>query len=172
MSETKRPNPISEMSVNTKLLVAHILDVAPDALVPYAELEGVISEPVQANKGSGKGYRALQAARNHLLFQHGRWCVTIINEGIRWSRGSEVVDEAVAVAVRVRRATRKAKLKLMTADYDSLSPDDKIKHNTYLTLVSFIEQTTRAPAIKRIEAGVRAAQSELPDRDAIKALFP
>jgi hypothetical protein len=163
----KKGRPISEMSVDTQILVRALLEAQEGTTITYDDLEKRIGQSVRT--GAGRGY--LSSARRHLLNHHQRWFACVRGEGVRWS-GTDVVGEGDAAIRSLGRRSRTAAKKVATATYEKLSNEDRIRHNTSLAMLGAIGSMTRADRVKRLSSKVEQASDQLlPQQGVVEALF-
>ena len=138
---------IGKLSLEAQLLYERLKGAHEEELIPYSELSEIIRDDVQ-KKGRGKLYTAMNLARerNGLVFD------TVKDIGVRCMNDIAKIDSGRAALWKVRRASRRAiKKMVLVKDFDSLSPDEKGRHNTYFGLLGFISVVTKPKKILEIE---------------------
>lgn len=146
-----------ETSGDTKTL-AHVLrGIAVGGMVTYEELSAAIARDVQRD-----GRSNLRTARNRVLTENDIVFEVVRDVGLRRLADPEILTSAAKDKDRIRRTSRRGVKKVLCIDYDSLSRDDKTKHNTALSMFSVVAVMVSNKSIKRLSIEIEEAGTELP----------
>lgn len=124
--------------------------------VSYEAMSDILGRDVR------NGAWAVLAGARRVLLREGIVFGTIRGVGIKCLTDEEIVGTGHAAIRKTRRATRRAINTLACADYDKLTNEARIKHNTYASLLGALNAVTKEPQVRKIEASVKSAQAKLP----------
>lgn len=141
-------------NLDVQLLADFLRDKS--GLVSYPEISAVLGRDVQ-----GAAWHVLAGARKSLE-RDGIVFGTVRGAGINRLTDDEIVGTGRDALSRIRRSSRRAINRLACADYGKLSNDGKVKHNTYASMLGALNQATKEPQIRKVEAAVTTAQAKLP----------
>ncbi len=155
----------TQLSIDTKAIADHLRGLKQGESVSFEELRQKLALDVQ-----DKSRHSLQSARRVLL-----------REGIRFDavRGvglQRMTDAQVATSgarsVRLVHgvARREAKKMAAISDFESLTNDEKIQHNTTLSVLGAVAHFSKPAQVKILEAAVSQAKNALPTRESIDVI--
>lgn len=148
---------LSELSASDATAIkALLLQLKPGETCTYEAMSRAIGRDVRQRR------HVLHKAMRHLQREHRMVFSTAQNVGVQRLDDSAIVAQAEGALTRVRRASRRASRKLSCANYDALTPEQKLQHNTRMTVLAMVSESTGAAAIKRVGQAVSASQSALP----------
>jgi hypothetical protein len=155
-----KPRAIPEASIDTRLLFERLKKLGPGEIVPYPELAEIIGRDVQR----GKGYSSALSARNMLLNESPRIVIeAVAKEGLKRLTDHECAMIGPSVINGIRRKVRKGAKKLAAVqNFDGLTREEKVAHNTGLSMLGAIQQAVSAKAVGRIEKEVERAVQAIP----------
>lgn len=146
-----------QLGVDTKAIVEHLILTTVGQQIPYIELSQLIGHDIQQPK-----YRScLSSARRILVKEHNMVFGTIRNVGIQRLADTEIVREGDLGIKKVRRSCRRTAGKVICANYNTLSQDDKNKHNLSLSVLGAITHVTSIKEQRKIGNAVSKAASEI-----------
>lgn len=67
-----------------------------------------------------------------------------------------------AATDRVRRISRRSAEKMLCADFDKLTNEQKIEFNTHVSILGALAMVTRTDKVKQVKAAVAVANEKLP----------
>lgn len=103
----------------------------------------------------------IQKARNRLLRDHNYVFDSVRGTGIKRLSDAEIVRLGESGIRRLRRSSLKTTRKLAAVEYEKLSNDDKVTHNTYLSVIGAMTVLTQTNKIKAVQGAVREAQQQI-----------
>lgn len=159
---------IGEISVDARLLYERLKKASVGDLVTYQELGAIISRNVQS-----ESYSVLQTARRRCLNEDMIVFGTVENEGLKRLSPAEIASSGEYYVRHARRTVRKG-IKILSAlkteEFDSLSNEDKIRHNADRSALGLFDQMMRPATIKKIEAQVSEEKTALSLAKCLSAL--
>jgi|6_EtaG_2_1085325.scaffolds.fasta_scaffold00659_14 hypothetical protein len=168
--ETKHS--IFEISVEARLLYARLKEVSIGEVILYTELAAIGGRPMKTDEDTGKLidrrfplelYGALSTARRRAQKDDGIILDAVYGEGLKRLNDHEIVGTSQRYIDGTRRASRRASKRLAcVADFDSLPAEDKVHHNTFMSLFGALAVITRAKSVKKLEGHVQQAHEQLP----------
>lgn len=147
--------PIGRRRLDARVIAERLATAAVGELIPYSELTQLVRLNVQ-----GPGRSALESARS-IAQRKGIVFGVILNVGLKRLTDEEIVDTGFTAEAHVRRHVKRAKRKLLVAEYEKLKPEKQSKRNAYLTSLSIHEFVASEKTMKRIEGAVTEKQSRL-----------
>ncbi len=153
--ESKRPF-IGEASSDVRLLVERMAKVGAGETASYRELTQLIGRDVTVHR------HIVESARRILLRDHNMVFRAVINEGYRRLEDAQVVDVVnTDRRQRIRKQARYAVRELSSVNYDKLSQDKQLKHNTGMAMFGVLIQATDASSIKKLQERVTNAGGKI-----------
>jgi len=153
---------ISELSVDTQVLIDRLKKVEPEQLITYAELTSAIGKNVQ------NGARhLLETARRRLIHDNQILFDVVINEGLKRVQGDQIVavgSRGVKMIGRQARRTAK-KIGCIGDDYHKLSKEQQHRFNGVGTILSFVSHATKEKQVAKIS---EAASEKIPMSKALE----
>ena len=150
---------IPQLSVDAVMLYNRITNSNPGDVILYSELNGIIGRSVQ----KGSGYGVMQTARRKAMNENNMVFSTIANVGIKRLHDSEIAQSGESVRKAIRRKA-KAGIKTLSCvrDFDGLSKEDKLQHNTNMSMIGALYQFSSTNTVKKISNVVETTSSAIP----------
>lgn len=150
----------------TEDLIEALEAVKEGEVITYAKLSSIAGGNVQAEVRN-----RLNSARNHLS-RKGIEFLTLTGEGLRRADPSKLVEESTVNIKRVGKAARKYKRRLLNADYERLSKEERQLQTRNGLVFSLQESVTRKKSLKTLEEGAASAaeRRRLDAQEAIRRL--
>jgi hypothetical protein len=163
MEESK----IRPMSIDAQVLYERLEKTQIGDRVSYKELNAIIDKNVQ------NGARhLLETARRAAMRKHHMVFQVIANEGLLRLDDLGIVATGKLSIAKVGRATRRGLKKLACVqNFDGMSNEAKIKHNTFASTLGALSLFTRGSSVKRIEEKVTEANVKLATRKTLEAFM-
>lgn len=153
-------------SVEMNLIFKRLTEAAIDETITYDELTKLIGINVRTG-----GYRYVKAAREKALREKQMVFEVVSKVGIRRLSASDVVDHVEGYSSRIRKASRKAFVKLTSINdqYKTLSREKQLRHNLLASVHGAIAHMTTEKTLKRVEAGLKDSSEALPVQKTLEA---
>lgn len=156
---------IPEFSVDGRRLAERLNAVPIDTIISYAELSGVILRNVQK-----EGRSALDSARRQLQRESKMVFAPVKNVGLKRLTDSAVVLTSQSTMRHINRSAKRGVQRLSCVqNFDGLTKEEMVRHNTSMSLLGVFYEITKAKSIRQIEAVVAVTQRVLPLADTLKA---
>ena len=147
----------NELTASDAATIRSLLqECKPGEIVSYDAMTAAIGRDVhQRRHAIAKALRALMSEAR-VVFSAVR--------GVGYQR----LDDAGIVATgadslqRIRRTSRRGVKKLVCVDFENLSPEQRLSHNTRMTVLAMVGDATSGASVKRVEAAVKDANAALP----------
>jgi hypothetical protein len=140
-------------SLDTQTICRRLREAGEGEVVTYEELQKLIGrDPRKHGARTAVG----QLLRDGIVFK------AIDNVGYKRLSDSEKVKYGAAGIGSINRKARKTMRVLGSAQYDRLNAEDKLKHNTSMTLAAMAAASTAHDAMKRIERSVASSDAAIP----------
>ena len=146
-----------ELSADTALLYARLKRLAPSETASYEDLSEVIGRDVRNGARSNLG-----SAMRRALTNDGIVLASVRKVGVKRLDDPEIVSTGDAAISRIRRSTRRAARKLAATDFDRLGDADKISHNTFISILGALHDSTKPSSVERVRIEVKTAGQRLP----------
>ena len=150
---------IQQLSVDAIMLYNRITNSTPGEIILYSELNGIIGRSVQ----KGSGYGVMQTARRKAMNENNMVFSTIANVGLKRLQDGEIAQSGESVRRAIRRKA-KAGIKTLSCvqNFDGLSKEDKLQHNTNMSMIGAIYQFSSTNTVKKISNVVETTSSAIP----------
>ena len=150
---------IKQISIEAQSLAKKLSESNHGDFIPYSDLSVIIARNVQ-----DEGYSALTTARRVVLRENGLIFSPVIDKGLHCMTEEEVAMSGEYGILKIKRIAHreKKKLHLGVKDFDKLSNEAKIKHNTAASVFGVFKMVASGKSTKRIEDAVSAANGALP----------
>jgi hypothetical protein len=126
--------------------------------VKYSELNKIIGRDVQKE---GRGY--MNTARIIVEREDGKTFGVIINEGLKCLDSKEIINTAAFSIGHIKRTSRRSIKRISCiADLSTLPNEEKIRLNTYASVLGVMAMISKGSSIKKIEQKVQETQEQLP----------
>lgn len=159
---TKEALSIMERSAESVLLEKRLLDVKPGEIISYDDMSAAAMCDVRASSLVSRVVRLM--VRDHQIVFY-----TIRRQGIRRAESAEIVTSEQCTPKRVLRMASRSMHRLATADYDTLSNEDKLKHSATTSALGAIALFSKPASQKKIEKAITAGAG--PDLNGTLKLF-
>lgn len=149
------PQSIQEIGIDTRTIYDRLIAAEIGETIPYADLTKLIGRSVQSHARGPLGSARRMAMRDeHIVFG------TVIGVGLKRLADPEIVQTADAFNTKIRRTARRG-IKTITsiADFDALTSEMKVKHNTFASMFGAIAAMSKPASVKRLEQAVNTAQT-------------
>ncbi len=159
MSEQKTINPPPRFtrSFETQKIIERLEKLDIGEQVSYEELavEAGLSR-VSGSTGS------LHSARHFLQRTEGRVFACVPGIGVKRATDAEIVQTGSMVVQHIHRTARRGMLRLACANFDVLSPEQRMEFNEKASHLAILQHVTTAKSAKRIGQAVAKSQAKLP----------
>lgn len=152
-SELKRT--IQERSIDTQLLVDHLLSIRPEETADYATLSKIIGRDVTASGSPLHSARRIAEREGRIVFG------TIRKVGLKRLADSEIVTVGRYSLGRIHREAKRGANRLSCADYSKLSREAQSEHNATAAGLGALFAITGTPAQKKLLHAAEAATDRL-----------
>lgn len=154
-----------EMSIDTRTLYELIMKAEIGDTVTFESMKSALGRPVEGNEPS------LQSALRHAFNQDDRYFANVRKVGYKRLTDIEIVGSGEIETSHIRRRAKRAGKRLtLVQDFSKLTPDERIRHNTYLSIFSAMAQITKNSAVKKLEGVVKQSGESLPLAKTLEAL--
>lgn len=146
----------TEMTADSRAIYERLSRCRIGDLVTYSELSAITRRDVRVKDR----YILGTALRNCL--RDGKVFGCIRGQGVKYLSDGEVVADAESVTPRIRRLSRRASRKLAAVrNFDKLPNDQKVRHNTLMSLFGAITAFSRDKNVAKIESEVKRTSHTL-----------
>ena len=157
MNDDIKKKSIPERSLYTQLALKAILEMKPDDILTYAQLNDIMGLDPQED---GRSYQ--MSARKIAEKEYNIVTDAISNTGIKRLTDNNITGPKTDSNIRrSRNIIRRSIRQLTGVNYDALENGGKVKHNAALSVLGVFELMTRPHKMKRIEAAVGEAHKQL-----------
>lgn len=153
-------------SFEVKELIKKLTTLKKGEAISYEDLT-----PVVMGDCSPKGdkYPYLLNARKNLIRNHQMVFKAIPNEGLERLDDSGIVDRSNKKLAGTTRQAKKEMEILTFVDYDNLVPEQKLVHNTNMSIFNVVKTVGRADKIKQIKISIQNSGGRLELAETIRA---
>jgi hypothetical protein len=149
---------IREASVETRLIYQRLSGMNIGDFVSYSDLNELVGRNVQKE---GRGY--LNTARLMCERDDDKAFGVVLNEGLRCLNSKEIINTAEFSVGHIKRTSRRSLKKMRCInDLEQLPNDEKIRLNTYASILGVMATMAKGSNIRKIEARVQETQEQLP----------
>jgi hypothetical protein len=149
---------IREASVETRLIYQRLSGMNIGDFVSYSDLNELVGRNVQKE---GRGY--LKTARSICERDDNKAFGVVLNEGLKCLNSKEIINTAEFSIGHIKRTSRKSLKKVRCInDLEQLPNDEKIRLNTYASILGVMATMAKGSNIRKIEARVQETQEQLP----------
>lgn len=157
MELSKAKNPLFAASADAKTLAHVMRSASVGDVVTYATLSAAIARNVCRDARAAMGTaRTILQREDRMIFDAVR------GEGLKRLADEEIVSLGDRARDHVRRSSRKVIKKMVCVNYDALSKEKQVKHNTSLSMFGVFCELATEKSTKRLSSSVEMAQAELP----------
>jgi hypothetical protein len=145
---------IPEMAMETRMLRDRLAKSNIGDVITYSELSDLIGQQVQDRS---RGH--LNSAVKSLLTERQMVFGTIRTVGLKRLSDGEIVAVGDEILPRIRRMAKRATQKLLAvADFNSLTNDQKVRHNAVVSSLATVSFFSKEARVKEIEKQVGSSQ--------------
>ena len=156
-TEVATKQPIFKLSVDTQLVIDRLMKAQVGEVVTYADLSAILGRNIQyASRG------CLTTACKRLQADHAIVFGTVRSVGVKRLNDSEKVAAGLSSIPKIRSQARNGAKRIVCAQYDALSKEDKVKHNTGLSFLGVMGEMTKPKIQLALAERVKEAQDKLP----------
>jgi hypothetical protein len=149
---------ISELSVDAQTLERVLRKANVGEVVSYDALSGSIGRDVR--KG---GRHLLRTARHRAFTQDGVVFDTVTDVGLKRLDDHGIVGTQTKRLTHIHRVAARSKRELAAVrDFAAMSNEDKIKHNTGMSLFGVLQHVTKEKTVLKLEATFEHASGVMP----------
>ncbi len=158
------PRTISELSIDTRLIMERLDACNIGDVVSYDELSQIIGREITSC------YYLTTTARKRLLAAN-KYFEAVPGVGFRRCNDSQKVAGGGAYLQRSRRACKRgATITASVDDYDAMSKGDQRQHNAQLSLLLTMRAMSTPSKVKAIEAKVEDSHQRLSMKSTLEAI--
>jgi hypothetical protein len=159
--------PLPLISQNSLDLASTLRTLQPGEVIPYFRLSQTIGRNVQR-----EGYGCLTTARRLLQRENRILFSPVKGVGLKRLTDSEITSIGPQTLLRINRSSRQGAQKLTCIKkFASLTNEEKIRHNTALSILGVFFEISQSKSVNRIGQTVAVLQKQLPLREALTALL-
>jgi hypothetical protein len=161
---TSRKKTINEKSIETQTLIKRLSEMKRGEEVSYKELSDLIGADVQT-----VAYCYCKTARERCLKDFGLVFEPVVNTGLKCMTEEEVALSGQFGIQKIRRVAKREKSKLHHGieNFDGLTNEAKIAHNTAASIYGVFELVSKPKEILKIEAQITNKIDMIPAKKAL-----
>lgn len=164
MEQTKKS--IQEMSIDTRLILQRLEKARVDETITYAELDGLIGRDVRKVAAHCLQSALRAAMRREIVFG------TVWGVGLKRLGDGELAGVGEVARQKIRRTAKRAiKKMLLVQDFDSLSNEEKVRHNASLSMLGAVAHIASTGQAKTLERRVSSTMGALPLQRTLEAFM-
>lgn len=156
--------PTFQLSIEAQEIIRRLERCSVGDTVTYEELNEIVTGDVRAEDRS-----ALNTARRHML-RDGKCFGTIPKVGIKYLNAVETSETGTEALHRVSRAARRAIQRVDAADYDSLTPSQRVSHDARKCALAVMAIASQPKKIIQLEGQVSKMGRRLEIGETLEAL--
>lgn len=147
----------SELAAGDVVAIKSLLALAkPGEIITYSAMSKAIGRDVHERR------HVIVGALKQLQRERRMVFAAVPMEGYKRLNDAEIVATGADVLSRIRRQGRRGARKLACADFDQLTPEQRLQHNTRMTVLVMVAEVTSSNAIARVESAVKDHNAALP----------
>ena len=150
------------MAVETKIVLERLALMQPGETVTYEELDKITGCNVR------KRSYVMRTPIKKLLTDSGKVFVAERSVGLRLVRNSEIPQLSNKDITRIRHIAQRSIRHLAAVKFEELSVEEKVRHNTNMTLLAMFQRVTTPNSVKVIEESVKRQSNPLPITETLK----
>jgi hypothetical protein len=150
------------LAIETKIVLDRLAKAQPGETVSYEELNKLTGCDVRKRRN------VLTTSTNKLLTEQSKVFVAETGKGIRLLRNEEIPTLGTKDIARVGRIAKRSIRRLAATDYDKLSEQGKLHHNTSMTILALVQRGSTAKSLSLVEEAVGKRTSPLPVGETLK----
>lgn len=162
---TSKKKTINEKSIETQTLIKRLSEMRRGDTISYKELSNLIGQDVQT-----KAYCYCKTARERCLKDFGLVFEPITNEGLKCMTEEEVALSGQFGIQKIRRLSKREKSKLHHGidNFEGLTNEAKIAHNTAASILGIFDLISKPKEILKIEAQITNKIDMIPAKKALE----
>ena len=150
---------IHQLSVDARLIYERLSTANPGDVVTYEELSQTIGIPSQQRPKA----HLIVTARRKSQRDDGKVFAAITNVGLKCMTDSEIATSGEVDRKKIRSASKRGIKRISCVkDFGALSNEDKIAHNTSMSMLGAIHQGVSYQSMKRLENVIKDTSEALP----------
>lgn len=150
------------LAIETKIVLERLAKAKPGEVVRYDELNTLTGCDVRKRRN------CLTTPINKLLAEQAKVFIAERGVGIKLLTNEEIPTLGARDISRVGRIAKRCIRKLTAVDYDALSEQGKITHNTGLTILSLVQRGSTSKSMTLVGEAVAKRTNPLPLGDTLK----
>jgi len=147
---------IGQINVETQDVIDYLSKCKVGDIITYQELNRIALGDTQAEKR-----HVIQTARKRLLADYEMVFDVIMKVGLKRLSDQEIVETSASGFSRIRRIAKKRSCQLTVVNYDELSTEKQIEHNTNLAAYGAVSFMTQSKQIKKIKGKIENHNEKL-----------
>jgi hypothetical protein len=153
-------------SIESQMLEKHALTLDIGAIFTYDEMTRISGEPFPAKRHFWK------SAMDRLETEHQVYFEAVPGVGYqRIPPGKRTYLSLHKKTVHIRRCSSRETTVLAAMDYEGLDKEERITHNSAMTIHAFLKKTTSGRRINALESAIKDGQNhKLTTEQTLKAL--
>lgn len=136
----------------TQQVVERFLAAPVGEVVTHDELSKIVGR----NTKLPEGQTMIQRARKVMLQSHQIVMASVRGEGWKKADDQEIIKIGPATIRTTRRTSNRGIARMMCANYEGLTNEEKIKHSTSMSVLGTIALMTAPQAVSRVEKRIIA----------------
>lgn len=164
MTTPNTAHPNFTASSDAKVL-AHVLrNTATGQIAAYSQLTAAIARDVQsdARDVQSDARSVLETARQIVQREDKMIFDAVRGMGLKRLNDEEIVGLGDRTRDHVRRSARRVVKKMVCVDYNNLSAEKQVQHNTALSMFGLFAEIATDKSARRLGEAVKDARSDLP----------
>lgn len=150
------------LAIETQIVLERMSKMLPGEVVTYAELNKLSSCNVQERRN------VISTSANKLLAEQGKVFVAEHGKGVRLLTNEEIPSLGAKEIGRIAKISKRVAKKMSSVDYDKLSEQGKIHHNTHMTILVLMQRASTKKSLETVEGAVVKRTSPLPLGETLK----
>lgn len=150
------------LAIETKIVLERLAKAQPGECVPYAELDTLTGCNVRKRRN------VISTSINKLLSEQAKVFIAERGKGIRLLRNEEIPSLGARDITRCGRIAKRSLRRLAAVEYDQLTEQGKIQHNTHMTLLSLVQRGSTAKSLSLVQEAVTKRTNPLPVGETLK----
>jgi hypothetical protein len=150
------------LAIETRIVLERLAKAQPGETVTYEELDRITGCNVRKRRN------VLTTPINKLLNEQAMVFVSEVGKGIRLLTNEEIPNLGQRDITRVGRIAKRSIKRLAAVDYDKLSEQGKIIHNTSMTILALAQRSSTTKSMSLVQEAVGKRTSPLPLGDTLR----
>lgn len=155
-----------QRSIETQELMRVLGEMLPGDKITYQELSKV-SMGDCSPRGDKNSF--LHSARRILAKEKGMEFDSIPNVGIYCMTDRDKVKKSGRVLPSMARRAKRCMASLISVEYEKLTEDEKIRHNTTMSIMNVVKTVGSADKVEKVKKLVQSTRSRLELSETIKS---